>query len=256
MTPGETMRLEVRTPEGVTFSLPLASPVVRAIALTVDLLIVTALSKLLQQVMETLILLSTDLAESLALLGQVGLVVGLLMFLEWLWGGRTPGKWLLGLRVVDERGLQLRPGQIVLRNLFRLIDMLPGFFLVGGVAATLSRRCQRLGDLAAGTLVIRERRIAEPDLDALKMDAVNSLREHPQLEARLRQQVTPVEARLALDALMRRNELDPDERLNVFHRLAEHFRAAVEFPEEVVEGLSDEQYVRDVVETLYRKKGR
>ena len=46
MTPGETMRLDVRTPEGVTFSLPLASPVLRAIALTVDLLIVTVLSKL------------------------------------------------------------------------------------------------------------------------------------------------------------------------------------------------------------------
>ena len=256
MTPGETMRLDVRTPEGVTFSLPLASPVLRAIALTIDLLMVTVLSKLLQQVLETLVLLSADLAESLTLLAQVGLVVGLLMFLEWLWGGRTPGKWLLGLRVVDERGLKLRSGQIVMRNLFRLIDMLPGFFLVGGVAAVLSRRCQRLGDLAAGTLVIRERKIAEPDLAALKMDAVNSLRDHPQLEARLRQKVSPVEARLALDALMRRNELDPDERLNVFHRIAEHFREAVEFPEEVVEGLSDEQYVRDVVETLYRKKGR
>lgn len=256
MTPGETMRLDIRTPEGVTFSLALASPVARAMALIIDLLAITAISRLLQVMFETLMMVSADTAESLALLSQVALVVLLLMFLEWLWGGQTLGKKLLGLRVVDERGLKLRPAQVVMRNLFRLIDMLPAFFLVGGVAAVCSRRCQRLGDLAAGTLVIRERKISEPDLAGLKMDAMNSFPDHPQLEARLRQEISPAEARLALDALMRRSELDADQRLHVFHRLAEHFRQAVVFPEEITEGLSDEQYLRDVVETLFRKKAR
>jgi len=254
MNPGRTMKLDVRTPEGVAFSLPLASPVIRAIALTIDLFLIGAISKLLKTFLESLALVSTDLAESLMLVSQVALVVILLMFLEWVWRGKTLGKRIMGLRVVDERGLNLRPSQIVMRNIFRLVDMLPALFLVGGIASVLSRRCQRLGDLAAGTLVIRESKVAEPDLSALAMESMNSFRGHPQLEARLRQRVSPAEARLALDALMRRNVLDADQRLSVFHRLAEHFREIVEFPSEITLGLSDEQYVRDVVESVFRKR--
>ena len=122
------------------------------------------------------------------------------------------------------------------------------------MAAVLSRRNQRLGDLAAGTLVVREAKVAEPDLSALAMDSMNSFRSHPQLEARLRQRVSPAEARLALDALMRRDSLDADQRLRVFNRLADHFRETVEFPQQVTIGLSDEQYVRDVVESVFRKR--
>ncbi len=254
MIPGQTMKLDIRTPEGVSFSLPLASPVARAIALIIDLFLIAAISKLLQTFLRSLALVSADLAESLMLISQVALVVVLLMFLEWVWRGQTLGKRIMGLRVVDEKGLNLRPSQIVMRNIFRLVDMLPALFLVGGIAAVLSRRCQRLGDLAAGTLVVRETKIAEPDLSALAMDSMNSFRSHPQLEARLRQRVSPVEARLALDALMRRNQLDADQRLKVFHRLAQHFREVVEFPSEITLGLSDEQYVRDVVESVFRKR--
>ncbi len=254
MNPGQTMKLDIRTPEGVAFSLPLASPITRAIALIIDLFLIGAISKLLQTFLRSLALVSVDLAESLMLISQVALTVFLLMFLEWVWRGQTLGKRIMGLRVVDEKGLNLRPSQVVMRNIFRLVDMLPALFLVGGTAAVLSRRCQRLGDLAAGTLVVRESKIAEPDLSALAMESMNSFRSHPQLETRLRQRVSPAEARLALDALLRRNQLDSDQRLKVFHRLAEHFREVVEFPAEITLGLSDEQYVRDVVESVFRKR--
>jgi hypothetical protein len=74
------------------------------------------------------------------------------------------------------------------------------------------------------------------------------------LEARLRQKVTPEEAQLALHALVRRDELETDARVNLYHQLASLFREKVIFPEDAVFGLSDEQYVRNVVETIFRSR--
>ncbi len=67
---------------------------------------------------------------------------------------------------------------IVLRNLFRVVDSLPMFYLVGGMSCLLSARAQRLGDLAAGTLVVRRKEIAEPAIDELLGDDVNSFKEY------------------------------------------------------------------------------
>jgi uncharacterized RDD family membrane protein YckC len=77
-------------------------------------------------------------------------------------GGRTPGKRWTGIRVVDRAGGPVRFVPSVIRNLLRLVDGLPGFYLVGTIAVVVSARNQRLGDLAAGTLVIRERRAPPP----------------------------------------------------------------------------------------------
>ncbi len=77
-------------------------------------------------------------------------------------GGRTPGKRWTGGRGVDRAGGPVRFVPSVIRNLLRLIDILPGFYLVGAIAVVVSARNQRLGDMAAGTLVIRERRNAPP----------------------------------------------------------------------------------------------
>jgi hypothetical protein len=71
------------------------------------------------------------------------------------------------------------------------------------------------------------------------------------LAARLRQKVTPELARIGLEALLRRDELAPEARLAVFGNLAGYFRVLVVYPPEVVEQLSDEQYVRNVLEILY-----
>ena len=158
------------------------------------------------------------------------------------------------LQVIDEKGLTLKMNQIILRNLFRVVDSLPMFYLVGGMSCLLSARAQRLGDLAAGTLVVRRKEIAEPAIDELLGDDVNSFKEYPRLEARLRQRVSPEEVRLAIDTVLRRNELSPNRRLRVFKDLADFFRDKVEFPEEVTHGLSDEQYVRNVVATLFERK--
>jgi hypothetical protein len=89
------------------------------------------------------------------------------------------------------------------------------------------------------------------DWSQLRGERYNSLREHAALAARLRQRTGPELAGIALDAVLRREELTPEARVAVFGLLAERLRGLVEFPAEAVEALSDEQYVRRAVEVLY-----
>ena len=85
-------------------------------------------------------------------------IIGYGIGCEYFWKGQTLGKWMLGLRVMDMTGLELQFSQVVIRNLLRIFDQLPAWGLVGGVAMLASKHRQRLGDLAAGTVVIRDRR--------------------------------------------------------------------------------------------------
>jgi len=73
--------------------------------------------------------------------------------------GRTPGKAVIGLRVVDSSGGPVRLGASFARNLMRVIDLLPGIYLIGLLTVLASARSQRLGDMVAGTLVIHERHV-------------------------------------------------------------------------------------------------
>jgi uncharacterized RDD family membrane protein YckC len=247
-------RLEIRTPEGIAFALPLAGPVSRLLALAMDTACVFALSMALNFASGLLGLASVDMARALGVLSFFVVHIGYGMTSEWLWRGQTVGKRMLKLRVVDASGLRLRLHQVVIRNLLRIVDALPMFYAVGGAAVLLSRHQQRLGDLAANTVVVRLPKVSEPDLDRLMGGKFNSLRAHPHLIARLRQEVSPEEAAVALQALLRRDEIADRPRVELFGALAEHFRGAVEFPDECVDGIADERYVHNVVDVLYRTR--
>jgi len=245
-------QLLIRTPEGITFAQTLAGPMSRFLAWGIDGVIVLGASWLLGMLFGVLGVLSPDFAQALSLLAYFGISIGYAILLEWAWRGQTVGKRVLRLRVVDAEVLRLQFNQIVIRNLLRFIDMLPMFYLVGGLACFFSRLSQRLGDLAANTVVVRAPKLSEPDLDQLLAGKYNSLRQYPHLEARLRQRVSPAEASIAMRALLRRDGLEPGARFALFSDLAEHFRALTPFPVEAVEGMPDEQYVRNVVDVLYR----
>ncbi len=139
------------TPEGVELTLSPAGPVPRALAWLVDLTI-------------RMFAYATG-AGLLELMGSAG--TGLLLIAAFLleWGypvyfelttGSTPGKRWLSLRVVQEDGAPLTLGAAVLRNLIRFVDFLPLGYLSGYLSCMISGRFQRLGDLAAGTLVVYE----------------------------------------------------------------------------------------------------
>lgn len=89
------------------------------------------------------------------------LFCGYFVFFEWLWNGQTPGKRLLKLRVIREDGRPITLWEALARNLLRIFDAVPGFFLpiysIGLITIFASHRDQRIGDMFAGTVVIRER---------------------------------------------------------------------------------------------------
>jgi uncharacterized RDD family membrane protein YckC len=248
-----TDALLIRTPEGIEFALPLAGPFTRMIAAIVDLIVVMVSGILLERALAPLNLFGQDAAQAVIAVAYFAFSMLYGAACEWFWHGQTVGKRLLGLRVVEASGLRLNPSQIVVRNVMRLFDMLPAFYLAGGIACVWNHKRQRLGDLVAGTAVIRVPKLSEPDLSQLEAGRQNSLARERHLAARLRQKVSPQMAGVALEALLRREALDPDSRLALFRDLSSHFKLLVTYPAEIVEQLSDEQYVRDVVEILYTR---
>jgi len=245
--------LTIRTPEGIEFALPLAGPISRMLALVIDTGVVITIGKIAEQLLAPLGFLGKDISEAVKILAYFVISLAYMALAEWLWRGQTVGKRLLRLRVVDAGGLKLEPSQVIVRNLLRFLDALPAVYLVGGVACLINSRCQRVGDIAAGTVVIRAPKLQRPDLDQLLGGKFNSLAEVRHLAARLRQRVRPEVGTIALEAILRRDEIEPRARLKLFGEMAAYFRGLVEYPPEVVEQLSDEQYVRNVAEILYRR---
>lgn len=247
-----TNTLELTTPEGIRFALHLAGPVTRFLAFLVDVFCIQAVVMAANTVLSMVGILSPDLAIGVSILAAFVVQMGYGIALEWAWQGQTIGKKLLRLRVMDEQGLPLHFSQVLIRNLLRVIDQLPSMYLVGGLAALITRKSQRLGDLAARTIVTRSLTVAEPDLQEALAGKFNSLRDYPHLAARLRQRISPREADIALQALLRRNTYEPAARLDLFAEIAAHLKTLVAFPQEATDGVGDEQYVRNVVDVVFR----
>jgi len=149
--------LVVVSPENVAFQFRLAGPALRSLALVIDGFAMMAIIILAQFALIPFVVIGADG-------GLKGLLLVALFFLWWGYGaacevfnnGQTLGKRMLGLRVVSETGLSINAAQAVLRNLIRVIDIAPPF-LPGVVTMALTTRFQRLGDLAAGTVVVLDR---------------------------------------------------------------------------------------------------
>jgi len=84
------------------------------------------------------------------------LYYGYYAIFEILWNGQTPGKRIIHIRVVKDSGRPLTATETIGRNLMRIVDSLPGFYAIGVLAAVLNKRNKRLGDMIAGSLVVRE----------------------------------------------------------------------------------------------------
>lgn len=254
MLSSKTNTLIIKTPEGIEFSLPLAGPITRFLAWAIDLGTIIAIISILNVVLGVLGIISRDLAVAANIIGFFVVSIGYGILTEWYWNGQTLGKKLLRLRVMDEQGLRLQFSQVVIRNLLRFIDSLPALYLIGGLVCLFNQRAQRLGDFAANTIVVWSPRISEPDLNQLLEGKYNSFREYPHLEARLRQHITPREAQIAVQSIIRRDDLESQARIELFRALTSHFQSIVAFPQEATDGISDEQYVRNVVEAIFRPK--
>ena len=142
----------IATPEGVELRLPVAGLAARSLAWLIDALIklaaILAFSIFFQ--------FFGNLGEGLLLIGMFLLLWFYNVLFEVLNHGATPGKRALGLRVMNINGTPVGWTGSLLRNLLRFIDALPGCYAFGCVAVLLSKDFQRLGDLAAGTIVVHQ----------------------------------------------------------------------------------------------------
>ncbi len=248
--------LEIETPEGVTFSLLLAGPFIRFVAWAVDAAAILAASQLILQPLSAAAVISPDVASAAHVFLYFVISIGYGIVPEWRWRGQTLGKRLLRLRVMDEQGLHLRFSQVAIRNLMRAIDTLPALYLVGGVSCMITANARRLGDIAANTIVVRHAALPYSDLARIFEGKFNSLLACDHLARQLRRCAPPELVSLAVQALVRRDQFEPDARVKVFGDIAARFRSLVEFPEEATAQLTDEQYVRDAVAVVCGQPGR
>src|SRR5437762_5081499 len=151
-------RLEVETPDHVVLRYDLAGAGNRGFAAVVDFLLVSVIAFTAFLVLVVAGLLSQ---ANFFFLGGLTLIVTLVLIwayfilLEWLWNGQTIGKRAYKLRVINEDGSPARFTQVLIRNLLRVADFLPAFYGLGVLVIVISPKSQRLGDLAAGTYVVR-----------------------------------------------------------------------------------------------------
>ncbi|MDQ2996354.1 MAG: RDD family protein [Chloroflexota bacterium] len=156
-------RYTIDTPENIEFAYDIAGIGSRFLAAMIDTLLIG--------IAEVMIILIVGLTSSalglraadslLAALGGLlafAILWGYYIVFELLWNGQSPGKRVIGLRVVREGGRPITFVGSAIRNLIRIVDFLPALYGIGVVVMFVDRRSRRLGDLAAGTLVVKERR--------------------------------------------------------------------------------------------------
>jgi len=224
-------QVDIETPEQVIFSYTIAGVGSRAAAVMLDYLIISILTF-------ALFMLFTLAGELIGLKGKgEGSVFGswaaaffiLFVFaVQWgyfvafeaFWDGQTPGKRRLGLRVVQDGGYSVSVGASAVRNVMRVIDMQPGAaYAVGIVSAAMSKSGKRLGDMAAGTMVVQERvmHVAPAPASAAPSEGA------PTITAALTEQ----EYELLERYLARRSALDPERRRMLSEQLETRFAAHV-----------------------------
>ena len=145
-------RYRVEIPGGINLDAQVVGPIPRGFAFAIDIII--------RGVFAIVLLLATMPFGTFGIGGGLALI--LLFVVEWLypvlfevlWRGQTPGKRILGISVINDDLTPVTLGPSLIRNLLRFVDFLPLLYLVGVATMLSNGRFQRLGDLAAGTLVI------------------------------------------------------------------------------------------------------
>ncbi len=237
-------RLTIDTPEGVPLELTLAGVGSRFASALLDYILQFIILVALALVLSYGAGFSpgsSSLSAAFWVVGFFAVFWGYDVAFEVLNSGRTPGKAANGLRVVRESGAPVTFGPSAVRNVIRIIDLLPGTYLVGITSILVTKRNQRVGDLAAGTLVIREARKLPPEV------LVSPSVQAPTWDTSAidRQDLDTVAAFLA-----RRHELAPGARIQIAAELAGRLRPKVGG---AVAGDGDEMFLERL---LAAKRGR
>lgn len=160
---------------------------------------------------------------------------------EAVWTGQTPGKRLVGLRVIDVSGRPVSVYAAIIRNVLRIVDQVPGIYGIAILSVLVTRRQQRLGDLAAGTVVVHER-LEEAAPAAAAMTSTVRHGAH---------RLSPDEIVLIEGFLRRREALDSWVRLNTARRIAARMRDRLELA-----GADDDEGLLEQLAAEYRAAER
>jgi uncharacterized RDD family membrane protein YckC len=216
--------LDVATPERVSLSLPVAGIGYRCLAYLADLFILFVFWVIAYFTFTLLVSDVIGFFQGLSGLAQTLLVVGVFatQWVYWtaaevLMDGQTPGKRLVGIRVVRVDGSPVGVLESAVRNLVRVVDSLPLVYAVGVLSVLLTRQHRRLGDLLAGTLLVREERI---DLDKYTARATGPV---PLPAAPHSERLTSEDVELILSFLTRAPELEPQARARLGTKLVERY---------------------------------
>ena len=229
-------RIEIPTPERVTVAYELAGVGSRMLAQVIDALIVLGI---LFGLFAAAGAISGPIVLAVAIGGATLTPVGYFLLLEWLWRGSTPGKRALRLRVICATGEPVGLQESAVRNFVRIIDFLPVAYVLGGTVAMISRDGRRLGDMAAGTIVVR---LADGDPAAgfagTFADAVADAERDP----------IPADLMAVAVAYRRRvAQIDPEPRAQLAARICERIEPFWPRPM----GMGEEEYViRAATQTL------
>ena len=215
--------LDVATPERVSLSLPVAGIGYRCLAYLADLFLLFFFWVVAYFVFTLLVSDVLGFFQGLSGLTQTLMVLGVFatQWVYWtlsevLMNGQTPGKRLVGIRVVRMDGSPVGVLESAVRNLLRVVDSLPGVYAVGCLCLLFTRQHRRLGDLVAGTLLVREERI---DLDKYTAPASETApgpaSRGPRLEAE--------DVELILSFLTRAPQLEPAARTRLGTKLVERY---------------------------------
>jgi uncharacterized RDD family membrane protein YckC len=241
-------KLTIDTPEQIALEFPLAGAGSRFLAIAIDTLLQIAVLVVLVLVGLGAIWLRALGFEALGT-WVVALLVALAFLLyygyfaafEALWSGQTPGKRAMGLRVISVSGQPITSFDAILRNLLRIVDQLPGIYAVGVLSIFFTSRNQRLGDLAAGTVVVHERGTSRAVMPQAEPSATRLG------AARL----TAEEFEVIEAFLSRRDDLPRYMRMHTAGQLAARIRERLEIPS----GLhgNDEELIENVA-AEYRRR--
>lgn len=251
------IRHEVLTTEKVPFTYRVAGLGSRFLAWLVDMFLIMGLDVMGALAGSVLFIGRPGLGQAVMIVWQFVLMWGYFLFFEWLWQGQTPGKALLGIRVIQWRGTAMNFFQATIRNLLRVVDSLPvpvplGPGLLGFVVAACSREHRRLGDLAADTLVVHVERNVQPIL-ALADARSEADRQRLVLLRQRLSQLDREQKQTLLDLCLRRDQLRVLERARLFQAAAQFFQQRLDLAPDEYE--SAEKFVLQMAAVLGERPG-
>ncbi len=215
------------TPERVEFRYPLAGPFRRSLGYLIDLVVTLALI-VAGSIVSTMLTLGTPSATGPTLAIAFAVIYGYGAFCEAMFNGQTVGKRAIGVRVVTTQGVPITGTQAALRNLIGSVDgPLPFLYLPGLASMLLTSRFQRLGDLAAGTMVVVEESRLRSSVPRVEREVVESLL--PLLP--LRVSAGSEMARALSDYVRHRMRFGRDRREEIARHLAGPLRERYSLPE-------------------------